>query len=321
LQTTRAYGRRVRRPTIVFVLLAAAAALAGCGGSGSGPAGAPQTTAALLTTPNGKPVSVPRWATRAAAYRPVPVSAFSAPEANYRRFALAQLTHTSAGMAKLQRALAGNHRRAGRAAWRATWTAYLHAGLSYGALSQLDQAIDGTPANGDTFQGLHLIEQALWQNGDLRSLAPTATVLQSDVKQLQTAVTRQRMTSLTYTLRPHELLDDARTNLLTGSAVPWSREGIAGAAAELAATQAIVGTLAPMLSERGPALDAIDGALSQAQDALYAIRGHHHNTWPTLAKAKKADLRTAMAAMTAASNAVRALPQALPSNPPETAPR
>ena len=84
---------------------------------------------------------------------------------------------------------------------------------------------------------------------------------------------------------------------------------------------AIVGTLAPMLSERGATLATIDHALAKAQTALSAIRAAHYDDWPTLSNVKPKQLKKALAALATTSNATQALPAALPTAPPEAVPR
>ena len=59
-----------------------------------------------------------------------------------------------------------------------------------------------------------------------------------------------QITPLEYATRSHEIVEDAQRDLLSGMDVPWSRQGVLGTAAGLAATEEVFHTLEPLLSGR-----------------------------------------------------------------------
>ena len=100
---------------------------------------------------------------------PLPPSAFTAPENEYRVYAQRWIVNAIMGAASLQHALATGRRTAAMMAWESTWSDYLHLGAVYGLFSELSKEIDGNPgglpggASDARFTGLHRIEMGLWR--------------------------------------------------------------------------------------------------------------------------------------------------------------
>ena len=131
---------------------------------------------------------------------------------------------------------------------------YLELGAVYltGALADLNQRIDGTaggvPGRGlPHFEGLHRIEYGLWTGADPRSLAPVGTRLQSALAEMAAKLPHAQITPLEYTLRAHEILEDAQRDQLSGTDVAWSGEGVLGTEAGLTATEHVLASMHVLL--------------------------------------------------------------------------
>jgi hypothetical protein len=109
-----------------------------------------------------------------------------------------------------------------------------------------------------------------------------ATQLQRDVVTLRHALPTVEIDTLDYTLRAHEILEDAQRDFLSGMDVPWSGAGVLGTAAGLTATQEVIGTLTPLLQGRDNTLGEVESWLLQLQGVLNHLRAAHHGTYPTL---------------------------------------
>ena len=180
--------------------------------------------------------------------QPLPARAFRAPIARYRAYSARQVAAMAVQVRALVAALRAGDRAGARRAWGAAYARYLRLGAAYGALGALDEAIDGLPSA--HFRGLHRLERGLWTGAPAASLVPYATRLQADVRRLRGAVQRVEITPLDYATRAHEILEDAQRDMLSGDAAPWSGAGVRATAAALAATDAVIGTLGPVLAGR-----------------------------------------------------------------------
>jgi iron uptake system EfeUOB component EfeO/EfeM len=221
---------------------------------------------------------------------PLPPSAFDAPEDQYRAYAERWIAHAIAGATALERALAAGQTTAAKTAWETTWSDYLHLGAVYGLFEALNRAIDGGAgglARGSSdprFTGLHRLEMGLWSGAPPRSLVPYATRLAGDLRRLHGAVSQLRVTPLEYALRSHEILEDAQRDFLSGMDVQWSRQGVLGTAAGLAATEEIFHTLQPLLSGRENTEGEVRTELQMLSGVFAAIRRHHGGRYPSLAE-------------------------------------
>jgi high-affinity iron transporter len=221
---------------------------------------------------------------------PLPASAFNAPEEEYRAYSEQWIAHALAAAATLQRALEAGERTAARSAWGATWSDYLHLGAVYlsGEAEIANRAIDGTPgelpggATDPRFTGLHRIEMGLWSGESLSALIGFDVRLQHDLAELRGMVAHVEITPLEYATRSHEIIEDAQRDLLSGMDVPWSRQGVLGTAAGLAATEEVFHTLEPLLSGRENTEGEVRAELLMAHGVLASIRARHHGQYPSL---------------------------------------
>jgi hypothetical protein len=205
---------------------------------------------------------------------PLPVSAFDHPVAVYRRFAERWATTLGHDVVPLTVALRAGHRGLARRDWATAFSDYLHLGAVYGLLpGALNNDLAGMPGEiGDPhFVGLHRIEMGLWTHESVTSLAPLGVKLSSAVDRLRGELpaaavdpqsTQVRLARglvavtvdpLDYTLRIHEILEDAQRDFMSGLDVPWSGAGVLATAAGVAATQELLSTVKPIMAGRGNA--------------------------------------------------------------------
>jgi iron uptake system EfeUOB component EfeO/EfeM len=264
-------------------------------GIGTGGSAPPQSTTAPLSAiakyseqdavreGSGTPAGAPP----PAALVPLHESDFNGPVAQYKKYAVAQLGGMEPQITRLEHALAKGDRGGAQAAWRAAYTDYLHLGAVYGLFGDLDQRIDGNPGglpggvSSRQFTGLHRIEEGLWTSASLRSLLPTARRLDADVHRLRTQVPQVEITPLDYATRAHEILEDAQRDLLSGTDVPWSHEGVLATAAGLKATQVVIDTLRPLLDGRANVIEVVDTELGHFAATMAALRRAHGGQYPT----------------------------------------
>ena len=163
-----------------------------------------------------------------------------------------------AQIARLERALQANDRAAAQEAWRGAYARYLRLGAVYlaGEVATLNQAIDGIPggleggAASPEFSGLHRIEYGLWGTDQPSALLPwRATSSTSMSASCASLLPHVAITPLEYATRAHEILEDAARDLLSGTDVPWSGEGVLGTYAGCEATKEIIQTLRPLLGD------------------------------------------------------------------------
>ena len=150
--------------------------------------------------------------------------------ATYRRYVRRQL---GAMLGEVARA-ARRHR--APATWPARARAWLTAdaryesiGAAYGAFGDLDAAHQRPPGGlpggvrSPDFTGLHRIELALWGQRSTRDAAAPAARLASDVARLRATVATIEIDPLEYSLRAHEVLEDALHLQLSGQREPVER--------------------------------------------------------------------------------------------------
>jgi iron uptake system EfeUOB component EfeO/EfeM len=221
---------------------------------------------------------------------PIPARDFDAPEREYRVYAVHWVSRALADAASLGRALTTGQVGAAQHAWEATWSDYMHLGAVYGLFGELNEQIDGNPGglaggtSDPSFTGLHRLEMGLWTGQSLRSLIPFVGKLESDLAQLRRVIPTMAITPLEYATRSHEILEDAQRDLLSGMDVPWSRQGVLGTAAGLAATEELFHTLEPLLGGRENTEGEVRSELLMLSEQLAAIRRGHHGSYPSLSQ-------------------------------------
>jgi iron uptake system EfeUOB component EfeO/EfeM len=250
---------------------------------------------------------------------PVPAADFAGPVAAYLAYARAQLGPMESQISDLDAALAAGNRNQAENAWRGAFADYLKLGAVYleGPIESLNQAIDGGPGGlpGGTaspqFSGLHRLEFGLWTGASLSSLEPWARQLASDVSQLRDALPSVQISPLDYATRAHEILEDAVRDLLSGTDVRWSGEGVLGTDAGLVATTEVIKTLTPLLRTREGVLPAVNTDLAALRSTLASLQRAHGGALPTNSQLTQLESEQLDASMGQALEALAQVPGAL----------
>ena len=257
---------------------------------------------------------------------PLPARAFAGPVAAYKRYAEHWTTVAEREADGLRGALAGGDRAGARSAWQATWSAYLHLGAVYGLFETLNQEIDGMPAGllagavDPHFSGLHRLEMGLWSSAAPHSLLPIADALVRNLQNLRTSLPSVQITPLEYATRAHEILEDAQRDLLSGTHVPWSGQGVLGTAAGLDATEEVFHTLQPLLSGRESTEAEVRSELALLSSAIAQIH-HDHRGWPALTQLSMHEHELLNGTLAGALTALELLPGTLETKTPAPIPQ
>ena len=244
------------RPFAVVAALALVA-LAGCGGGKDGHA----------SNPPAQPYS--KRSTAPGAVARVTPADYRRPLATYKRYVGRQLGTLLGEVAVLRAAIARHDLAGARAAWLKADARYESIGAAYGAFGDLDAAVNGGPdglpggIRSPEFTGLHRIELALWRHRSTRDAATPGKHLVRAVARLRAKVGAMTIDPLEYSLRAHEILEDAIHLQLSGQASPWSGSALVALRAEVRGTEVVLGTLRPLIVRRD-----VGGALPQAHRAL-----------------------------------------------------
>ena len=186
----------------------------------------------------------------------------------YRGYVRGLLTALEGQTATLTADIDAGNLAAAESAWLAAHLTWLRIGQddgAYGAFGQLGRQIDGTAAGlvrgtaDPCFTGFHRVELDLWTDGNLPAAATDAARLQSLVTTLAARnLAKELPTSVTglanWTLRAHEILEDALRDSLTADDDYGSHTDLASITADVAGTREMLSLLAPLLNPRAPSL-------------------------------------------------------------------
>lgn len=274
-------------------------------------------------------------ATPAPELPPLPASAFAAPIAAYRVYALHQLRSMEGQLVLLRSALQANDRTAARTAWRGAFARYLMLGAVYldgqvaldAQVASLNQAIDGTPSGltggvaSARFTGLHRIEHGLWTAAPPRTLLGYARALDADVHTLASVLPRAALTPLEYATRAHEILEDAARDFLSGADVPWSGEGVLATDAGLDATEEVLTTLQPLLQRSKDVTTALSPELAALRAAMATLAAAHGGRLPSDAQLTQRQSELLDGALGGALEGLSQVPGALETEAPPQIPQ
>jgi high-affinity iron transporter len=207
----------------------------------------------------------------------------------YRRYVDRMLNSLNARVATLLTATRSGDLPRARAAWlkaHQTWLLIGQDDGAYGAFGTLGQRIDGNAEGlvggsaSRQFTGFHRIERDLWVRRDLGAAATDTEQLQLLVARLsrqklgaELPATKAGMT--TFTIRTHEVLEDALRDTLSGDDNYGSDAALASLTADVTATREFLTILAPDIDPRAPNLEptahrelnAVTRAIAQARAA------------------------------------------------------
>lgn len=248
--------------------------------------------------------------------QPISPAKFRAPILAYRAYAHGQLRLLAPEVATLAREIAAGDRGAAKQAWLSAYERYLRLGAVYGLFPQLNKAIDGTASAlprgvaDPRFSGLHRIEYGLWRGQPLRLLLPVAQQLERNVGRLTGVVETVPITPKEYARRAHEILEDAQRDFLSGDDVPYSHDGIAATAAALGATNAVLSTLHRLLGGQN-SVGPVQFDLARLGRVLRRLRHANGGSWPTLEQLSQYRNELLDGALSAALQALSAVPDEL----------
>jgi hypothetical protein len=254
---------------------------------------------------------------------PLPASAFTKPIAQYRVYSGQQLGLMEGQIVRLEHSLAANDRVASRDAWRTVYASYMRLGAVYlaGEVAKLNQEINGNPgglkggAASPEFSGLHQIEYGLWGSAAPRTLLGSARQLGIDVHKLRILLPSVSVTPLEYATRAHEILEDAVRDLLSGTDVPLSGEGVLATDAGLDATKAVFQTLRPLLKGREDVTFIVPPELASLQSAMTTLAAAHGGQLPSNGELTQQQSELLNSRVGAALEALAQVPGALEAEP------
>jgi len=210
-----------------------------------------------------------------------------APTKTYHDWVAGRLPVLSSDVTILAAAVHTGDRVAAEAAWLTAHEEYESLGAAYGAFGDMDGAINGGPASGDTalsdpdLTGFHRIEAQLWSGVALTDVVPAADRLVDDIAQLQQDFGTSRIPFLDVGLRSHEILENAVQFELTGRTDAGSHSSLATVAANLVGTRAALAPLQSLLTSRYPQLPETMSWLDRA-DAVVADYHNPDGSWVPL---------------------------------------
>jgi iron uptake system EfeUOB component EfeO/EfeM len=193
------------------------------------------------------------------------------PMNTYRtRYVLKELATVRLDLTALAAAISAGSLAEAQSDWLTAHLAWLDIGQddgAYGCFGALGGEIDGTAAGlvGGTaspqFTGFHKIELDLWTNGNLTAAAADTATLQQLVMSvivtpIETFLPTNQAGIANWVLRPHEILEDALRDTLTGDDDYGSGTGLASITADVSAVSELLGLLAPVLDPLAPHLIA-----------------------------------------------------------------
>ena len=199
---------------------------------------------------------------------PVQTEQLAGPLRAYRRYVARRIARLRRQVGELRGAVDGGRLVPARRVWERAHLTWLSIGQddgAYSAFGALGRAIDGTTAGyiggarNPDFTGFHRVEYALWGHGGTRGARPAAAELQRLVGKLSAMRLAAVMPATrsgvdTWTLRCHEVLEDALRDTLSGEDDEGSHTALADLGADVAVTRRLLGLLSPLLVPRSPAL-------------------------------------------------------------------
>jgi hypothetical protein len=218
--------------------------------------------------------------------QPIPAARFKQPVKEYKAYAHGWIERTIRDAKALGGALAGDSRSQAHQAWEKAWGDYVHLGADYGLFGNLEEELDGTAGGPETsasdpdFVDFRRLEWGLWTGRPLRSLARYDDRLVADLNRLRAAVPSVEIDALDYATRGHEIIEDAQRDLMSGTDVPWSHQGVLGTAAALASVEEVFHTLKPLLAGRENTEGEVEYWLLRLHGLFDSMR--RHGAYPTL---------------------------------------
>jgi iron uptake system EfeUOB component EfeO/EfeM len=190
------------------------------------------------------------------------------PLGEYRTYVAGELATLQSQVVTLITAIASGSLAQAQAAWLTAHVTWLDIGQddgAYGCFGELGRQIDGTAAGlpaataSPDFTGFHKIELDLFTSQSLPAAMTDAEELQSLITELvaiplATELPATKNGIANWVIRPHEILEDANRDTLTGDDDYGSGTGLASLSADVAATEEFLYLLAPVIDPLAPDL-------------------------------------------------------------------
>jgi high-affinity iron transporter len=203
------------------------------------------------------------------------------PLLDYRSYVAQELSMVQADVGTLAGAISAGNLAQAQSDWLNAHVAWLDIGqddAAYGCFGELGAEIDGTAeglvggVDSSQFTGFHKIELDLWTDRNLIAAGADTTKLQQLLRTLVAMPLGSELPAnqagvASWVLRPHEILEDALRDTLTGDDEYGSGTGLASITADASATRELLSLLAPVLDPLAPHL------VARAEAQLSAIRG------------------------------------------------
>lgn len=207
----------------------------------------------------------------------------------YRVYVAGKLATLRSQVAALAAAIGSGDLAQAASAWLTAHLTWLDIGQddgAYGCFGPLGGEIDGLAAGHPLgtadpgFTGFHRIEFDLWTKHDARAAATDTAALQHLLVQLVRVPLSTYLPATptgigNWLLRPHEVLEDALRDSLTGNDDYGSGTDLASITADVAAVRELLGVLEPVLDPLAP--DLVSRANGQLAALTHALDGTHVN--------------------------------------------
>jgi iron uptake system component EfeO len=140
------------------------------------------------------------------------------------------------------------------------------------------------------FGGFHRIEQALWEEGNARGMAPVAEQLQKDVEELAAKVKTVELQAVHIANGANELLGEVSASKITGEEERYSHTDLVDFEANVEGAEAAFEAVKPLLDETDPELSGeIEADFKMVFAALEPYR--QGNGFVSYTELTKADTR------------------------------
>lgn len=230
----------------------------------------------------------------------VTLADLAGPIRTYQTWVSSQLPALGRDVSRMRDRLAAGDRAGAQAAWRSGHARYERLGAAYDAFGDLDGAINGLPdglpggVRDPGWTGFHAIEHGLWGSASPQSLVALAGTLSRDVGKLaatmelppsenpkdsEIKVDPGAIDALTFSIRAHEISENALQLSLNGKDDFGAHASLATVAANLDGTEQVLRIMGPLLAgriDRGP----IDAGVARVRAALAAAGGADVRTLP-----------------------------------------
>jgi iron uptake system EfeUOB component EfeO/EfeM len=244
----------------------------------------------------------------------------------YRAYVAGKLSTLRSQIAALSTAIGSGSLAQAQSAWltaHLTWLAIGQDDGAYGCFGALGGDIDGLAAghplgtSDPSFTGFHKIEFDLWSQHDLSVAARDTATLQTQLaKLMRTPLSTYLPATATgignWLLRPHEVIEDAIRDSLTGNDDYGSGTDLASLTADVAAVRALLTELSPVLDPVAPGLRRrANGELNSLMSAIAST--HPGDTWVSIADLPAGQRQQIDAAADAAAETLAPIPDLITS--------